>query len=238
MALAPALVCWAGFSASAERIVLDFKDQVPGSELPSAVDDAHLMALNAPKIAFLSAETSPPSPFPDGVHSLLVEQGDDSNARVRVRIKPFFASTVPKVGWVELELVVNSLTHNGVEIGSGGGSGLASAQNPVFEGKVILGLNLNVENPVDVVTFPTESRKERKQGSPSPVKGVPFRLRIAWDFSGEIPTISLLINGEVLQDLSGGNLILEIPKEEVHDGVDYLSLMLRNAILGRIIASE
>lgn len=237
---AAAVMILTGSAQAAERVVLDFKDNMPGDTLPKNVLDAHLMALHEPKVGFLTADTSPPTPFPEGVHGLVVEREnpDATEPRVRVRIKPFAPSGAPKVGWMEIEMVVNSPFNNGLDLGSGGASDLTSAQQPAYDGKVIVGMNLNLDKPMEVVTFPEESRKVLHRAIPSPELGVPFRLRIAWDFSGETPTVQLSINGTSLQDSSGSDLILVLPKEDVGDGIDYVSIMLRDAILGRIITSE
>ena len=218
-------------SVRAERILLDWSEQVV-NEAPAALSgNADLLLRGELVTKIVDAKSDPANPLPDSPLALFV-QSKNALSHAAIFLSPFFHQEAPKKGWVEMEF---SLADDGmimIRLGAGSPDPKPSRE---YDGTVLYTIHLQADK--DPLVVPREGNGQRFFLSP-PVMGIePHKIRIVWDFEGEKPVITLLLNEEPLLK-ENGPVALGVDPAASFNGIDRINISVRSGFLGKLTVSE
>jgi len=223
----------------AERVLLDWSEQIVG-EPPAhlSTPDWKISLRNEPKAKIIDTKSDPVNPLPDSSLALVVPTRASETASVKLELHPFLQQEPPKRGWMELDLalaeddmIVIVLYSNPSVSESRFGPDSKKNGMPLYT------LYFRGGNTTLVVPEEGGGGGERFTLSPRLLPYEPHKVRIAWDFEGEKPAITLLLDGEPLFAKDEAVVLGMDPAVRDHN-IDPVQISVYKGYLGKITVSE
>jgi len=220
--------------ARAERPLLDWSEQTV-DEPPALLSDTAWMIFlqNGPAAKIVGTKSDLTNPLPDSPLALAIPMGIES-ANVVLHLYPFIHQEPPKKGWVEIDL---ALIENGMIIIDLGTSSSGSGPAPAYDGTILYHLYFRGDKTTLVSPEAGGGGGENFEISPPLMSGEPHKIRIAWDFGGEKPAITPLLDGEPFLRKSEP-VVLGVDPARTVQGIDFVRISVYSGYLGKVIASE
>jgi len=227
------------------RVAIEWTGQQPGSDAQPPQEEAFLHTRRDGKALIAGPESTPPSPFPAEVPVLAVQTGTAETGEENVALSgnPFYGTTPPAKGWIELEAAVES-HFLVVTIRANAASDkplLNRGGDPGSRGNVLCSVFLRGKGqPIIVLEKnPDTGQTTRTPLSGNLVPGVAHRFRIAWDWEVAEPGLRFFLDGAPLTLKNEGELF-PVKADTIGRGINSIDVSLtgRGSFLGRIRASE
>lgn len=223
----------------AERVLLNWSEQIVG-EPPAhlSTPDWQISLRYDPKAKIIDTKSDPVNPLPDSSLALVVPTRTSETACVKLELHPFLQRESPKKGWMELDLalaeddmIVIALHANPSVSESRFGADSKKNGMPLY--------TLFFRGGKTTLVHPETGGGggENFELSPPLMRDEPHKIRIAWDFEGEKPVITLLFDGEPFLAKDEAVVLGVDPAVRDHN-IDPVDISVYKGYLGKITVSE
>lgn len=220
--------------ARAERVVLDWSEQIVG-EPPVLLSgpDWKISVQSGLETKIIGPKSDPINPLPDSPLALVVPTSGSSSTFVRFDLHPFLQQEPPKKGWIEFDL---ALTEKGM-IAVYLNSSPSESETLRSDKTQLYTLYFRGDDTTLVVPSAGGGGGERFVISPPLLVGEPHKIRIVWDFEGEKPPITLLLDGEPFL-AKDEPAVLGVDPAVQDNNINSFVIFLHSGYVGKITVSE